>query len=210
MKKGFTLAEVLITLGIIGVVAAMTLPVLIANYRKQVVVERLKKFYTVMNQAVIQATGEYGDWQQWDVSEEKPLIEYYLRKYLKLLKTEQKDNKIYYYFPDGSVVFPVFTGLNYSQKELVFCPVASRCEKRGTEKFIFVFNTVSYNYNLTIFKNPIEPYAWTWNGKRENLFKGAFACSPDIADEEHDGNDYCATLIMIDGWKISKDYPFRF
>lgn len=40
MKYGFTLAEVLITLGIIGVVAAMTIPTLIANtngakYRSQ-------------------------------------------------------------------------------------------------------------------------------------------------------------------------------
>ncbi len=33
--KGFTLAEVLITLGIIGVVAAMTLPLLIVNYQKK-------------------------------------------------------------------------------------------------------------------------------------------------------------------------------
>ena len=32
-KKGFTLAEVLITLGIIGVVAAMTMPSLINNYK---------------------------------------------------------------------------------------------------------------------------------------------------------------------------------
>ena len=52
MKKGFTLAVVLITLGIIGIVAALTLPALISNYRKNLVVERLKKFYTVMNQAV--------------------------------------------------------------------------------------------------------------------------------------------------------------
>ena len=210
MRKGFTLAEVLITLGIIGVVAALTMPALISNYRKNVVVERLKKFYTVMNQAVLQATEEYGDWQQWDVSEEKPLIDYYLKKYLKLLKTEQKGSRYYYYFPDGSMVFPVFTGVTYSQKELIFCPVASRCEKRGTEKFIFVFNTVANNHNLTIFKNPIEPYAWIWSGKREDLFKGTFGCSPDIADEDKNINDYCATLIMIDGWKISKDYPFRF
>ena len=32
-KKGFTLAEVLITLGIIGVVAAITLPMIIAKYK---------------------------------------------------------------------------------------------------------------------------------------------------------------------------------
>ncbi len=38
MKNGFTLAEVLITLGIIGIVAAMTMPALIANYQKKVLV----------------------------------------------------------------------------------------------------------------------------------------------------------------------------
>ena len=45
MKKifGFTLAEVLITLGIIGVVAALTMPSLINNYRKQVLVTQFKK-----------------------------------------------------------------------------------------------------------------------------------------------------------------------
>ena len=32
-QKGFTLAEVLITLGIIGVVAALTLPALIQNHK---------------------------------------------------------------------------------------------------------------------------------------------------------------------------------
>ena len=33
-KAAFTLAEVLITLGVIGIVAAMTMPVLTANTRK--------------------------------------------------------------------------------------------------------------------------------------------------------------------------------
>ncbi len=42
-KNGFTLAEVLITLGIIGVVAAITLPTLIQNHKKQVYVNGLKK-----------------------------------------------------------------------------------------------------------------------------------------------------------------------
>lgn len=42
-RFGFTLAEVLITLGIIGVVAALTLPTLIQKYRKQVWVNQLKK-----------------------------------------------------------------------------------------------------------------------------------------------------------------------
>ena len=33
-KKGFTLAEVLITLGIIGVIAAITIPAIIGKYRR--------------------------------------------------------------------------------------------------------------------------------------------------------------------------------
>lgn len=49
-KKGFTLAEVLITLGIIGVVAAITLPTLIQNYQKQVYANGAKKgLNTIMN-----------------------------------------------------------------------------------------------------------------------------------------------------------------
>ena len=50
MKKGFTLAEVLITLGVIGVVAAMTLPILVQNYQKMVWVNQLKKSYSVLEQ----------------------------------------------------------------------------------------------------------------------------------------------------------------
>lgn len=52
-KIGFTLAEVLITLGIIGVVAAMTLPTLIAKYQKQVYTTQLKKVYSELSQAVM-------------------------------------------------------------------------------------------------------------------------------------------------------------
>ena len=41
-KHGFTLAEILITLGIIGVVAALTMPALIQNYTNNVAETRLK------------------------------------------------------------------------------------------------------------------------------------------------------------------------
>lgn len=45
MKKGFTLAEVLITLGIIGIIAAMTIPTVVNKYKKQTYVIGLKKAY---------------------------------------------------------------------------------------------------------------------------------------------------------------------
>ena len=46
MRTGFTLAEVLITLGIIGVVAAMTIPILLGEYKKYVNVVTLRKAYS--------------------------------------------------------------------------------------------------------------------------------------------------------------------
>lgn len=51
LKNGFTLAEVLITLGVIGVVAAMTLPAVINNVENRVNINKLKKEYSVFQQA---------------------------------------------------------------------------------------------------------------------------------------------------------------
>ena len=51
-KKAFTLAEVLVTMGIIGVVAAMTVPNLVKNYQNQALVTALHKFYTEFSQAI--------------------------------------------------------------------------------------------------------------------------------------------------------------
>ena len=48
--KGFTLAEVLITIGIIGVVVAMTLPSLVKQYKVKVLQTQLKKDYDDLQQ----------------------------------------------------------------------------------------------------------------------------------------------------------------
>ena len=62
MKKffAFTLAEVLLTLGIIGVVAVLTIAPLILNTEKQEYIVALKKQYTVMNQLLRQMATDYG------------------------------------------------------------------------------------------------------------------------------------------------------
>lgn len=57
-KRAFTLAEVLITLGIIGVVAALVMPSLIANYKKQQYLTQLKKISSVLGQAAKMAMAE--------------------------------------------------------------------------------------------------------------------------------------------------------
>ena len=49
-NAAFTLAEVLVTLGIIGVVSAMTVPTLMQNYQRQSYVTQLHKVYNEMSQ----------------------------------------------------------------------------------------------------------------------------------------------------------------
>ena len=58
-RFGFTLAEVLITLGIIGVVAAMTIPTLISNTNSAKFKSQYKKTLSTMNQAALMATAQY-------------------------------------------------------------------------------------------------------------------------------------------------------
>ena len=100
---GFTLAEVLITLGIVGVVAAMTLPALIQNYQKKTWVEGLKIGVSIFEQGFRQAMAEdgvddlgdttlwkncYGDDFSYDNSEWRDKCQPELSKYFKGIKYE--------------------------------------------------------------------------------------------------------------------------
>ena len=53
-KKAFTLAEVLVTLGIIGVVSAMTVPTLMQNHQRKTYAVQLHKVYNQIQQAALQ------------------------------------------------------------------------------------------------------------------------------------------------------------
>ena len=46
MKQGFTLSEVLITLGIVGIVAVLTIPGVMKNYKNRLYTAQLEKVYS--------------------------------------------------------------------------------------------------------------------------------------------------------------------
>ena len=87
-RVAFTLAEVLITLGIIGVVAAVTLPTLVANYQKTVWVNQLKKTYTTLNEGFKQMAASEGctTLRCADISEDSPITKFDFTK----AKTKEK------------------------------------------------------------------------------------------------------------------------
>ena len=103
-RAAFTLAEVLITLGIIGVVAAMTIPTLIADYQEKQTVTQLTKAYSMLAQAAQLMQVEYGSISTWGMSKTntgeidedtgEPILDYSaknllstrLKKYLRVAK----------------------------------------------------------------------------------------------------------------------------
>ena len=90
IKKAFTLSEVLITLGIIGVVAAITLPTLVANYKEKVFVVSAKKNYSVLTNAINkwnEENGAIGDASAFWISEATDEnLTFQLAKYLNAAK----------------------------------------------------------------------------------------------------------------------------
>lgn len=87
MIKAFTLAEVLITLGIIGVVSAMTIPVLVNNVGEREILSRLNKAYSLLSQATIMASidnpPDLWNMQTADLKATEQIYNYY-KPYLKL------------------------------------------------------------------------------------------------------------------------------
>ncbi|MBE7709993.1 MAG: type II secretion system protein [Cyanobacteria bacterium SIG32] len=111
-KSAFTLAEVLITLAIIGVVASMTIPTLVAKYEEKQTISQVFRVYSTLSNAYQMMLAEYGPLNTWglidtdqgidpdtgerifDWSAQK-LIAERLKKYLRVSKTCEI-NKICY------------------------------------------------------------------------------------------------------------------
>ena len=80
-KAAFTLAEVLITLGIIGVVAALTIPTLVKDYKGKVLANQLKKGYSTISQALLMMyndTGEQINYENYPNNKFAPVFKKYL------------------------------------------------------------------------------------------------------------------------------------
>lgn len=68
-NKGFTLAEVLITLAIIGVIASLTIPVVVQSSGKQQFITGVQKAYNTLKTVQSEAEVKYGPMRNWDWTE---------------------------------------------------------------------------------------------------------------------------------------------
>lgn len=225
----------MITLGIIGVVAAMTIPNLTSNYRKRVVETRLAKFYTVMNQAVMQSelvNGPKEYWDSWPNGFEEddegnldkthsPVEDWfnkYLRPYLKYssIKINNAAGNVMVYFLDGSLVLMSGSSLQFWPEAKDFVDyqvsesgdIANNMEISGIKYFTFFFNPCVNTPNSKYhYKKGVEPYKYDWDGTIDMLKdNSAIGCKANVSNERA----YCAALLQMNGWKIPDDYPFKF
>ena len=229
-KSAFTLAEVLITLGIIGVVAAMTLPALMANHRKQVVETRLAKFYSVINQAIKMAEVKYEDKIYWEsigqgfmldengepTTESIPLawVNKYIMPYLNGAEASSRPGggQAIIKFSDGSLA-------RFEVASIYFYPDAKNYsdtlnkEDSGRFYFVFYFGPSKTGVKFALHYNKgIEPYAYGDASKYPNDISvlktsSSYGCRTELPTN---GRAYCTRLIQLNGWKIPKDYPLKF
>ena len=234
MKKGFTVAEVLITLGVIGIVAAMTMPTLIANHQKEVVATSLRKAYAELNLALQMAISDYGDVSTWDYSTASEIAmwaENYIQPYFKVLRAQNCSNNRTYscigvpmaekiggdYRPYGIFAPPyVIVPSGGAIKALAFYKYNYYSEVR-VHVYIKIPQKMKAKKERDVFtfvlkpnKTAFEPFGLNYS--RDTLLKGpirAGGCFKESGGPDYYGaGDACAAVIMMDGWKIKPDYPW--
>lgn len=244
MKKrnAFTLAEVLITLGIIGIVAAMTLPLIVEDYRKKATAESLRKSYAELNQVLTMAISDYGDMQNWDyqsAAEISQWVQKYIKPYVKTTVVEEcskasffcagvpnasnlgAGNRLYIHYMSASYVMVIAGGASkawafykYNKYDDVRVHVYLKIPKtRSAEKGKDVFTFVLYPSGKPMFVPfGIETRPKIAQVSRDALLKGpirAGGCFKESGGPDYYGpGDGCGAVIMMDGWKISDDYPW--
>ena len=221
-KNGFTLAEVLITLVIIGIIAAMTIPTTIANYQKQQTVDRLKKVYSTLQQAINRGIYDYGAIDLTNVSAGNGALlhDNYFTKYLKPYLSITDDCGTSstgvcassYSFRDNRSYKLAVCGSSYSKFYL----------NDGTSVAIIMYNspTLSFFVDINGQKGPNiygrDLFRFDFNAQ-DNSFKppgiyqnrlGMLAPGTYNCNKTQGTGDFCTTVIMLDGWQIKDDYPW--
>ena len=226
----FTLAETLITLGIIGIVAALTIPTLFANYQKRMTITRLKASYSKLTQALQAATDDYGPVEQWflndnDVSHYETIITAVIHEkiipYAKVIDDCGRNcplrKKVKICRPNGMCTW----GHRDSGYYTIYLADGSSWEfmidnngKKMTN--IKVYIDINGNGKPNIFGKDIFVVLLDDGARllgsdakysRSSLLGNCRECCSKNAGDY--AGDRCGGLIQRDGWQIMPDYPWK-
>ena len=231
-QEAFTLAEVLITLGVIGVVAAVTMPIMITKHQKEVTVTSLKKIYTTMMQAAIRSETENGEmvyWEfpyNWSKEDIRPFFDKYFRPYMNIIEECQSEKSCSSLDNTKSPVYIFKDGIQFS-----FSPNPQTDTLNLAAKYIHIEIDINGNkgpnrigrdmFFINIFPKRGAIMFGTWlpeTGQipgREELKNGISinsghdtSCCNDVCPDSWAKYYNCGGLIQADGWQIKDDYPW--
>ncbi len=214
-KCGFTLAEVLITLAIVGVVAALTLPNLIADYKKKSDVVKLKKAYTTLQQAWRRSEVDNGPSEHWEdayTMGSQAYFEKYWKPYFNnpiLCNTYQEcgfEDDLPYVTLNGLnmdtyVVSPYARSTFYLLDGTMYVIFVSGGSDNAASKTVWIDINGSKKPNILgrdlFYFQRIEEQGLVpsgWDESASNVMKN---CSLS------DSGKYCARRIMMEGWEMN-------
>ncbi len=181
---------------VIGIIAAITVPVIMSNYRKKETATGLKKIYSSVMQAIKQTEIEQGvPIEQLVLKENQPQTESDFDKYFaKYFNTSNSSNYRCSYdnscegilqLSDGSQILRWYHGIIYVDVNGIKGP-----NRVGVDRF-----------DIPVKSSGVK--------SRESLLeycKGGYPCSSNNC-YPHDKARACFELIRYDGWEIKDDYP---
>ncbi len=224
--KAFTLSEVLITLGIIGIAAAMTMPSLIGKYRSLVCATQLKKMYSVISQAMLMSVPD-GDYENIPIKNGGTtgalnFFNDYLKKQFNIIKTCSSGQT-------GCGTNPVTksgTSVNYMASDRINFITADGYTINVDTWNADDFQNVSNHFGVNVTGvSPMLVLLVDVNGpKKPNIIgKDVFAfvltekgvrpggidkTTEEIENECKTTGYYCFAKIMRNGWKIAPEDVF--
>ncbi len=230
IKNGFTLAEVLITLGIIGIVAALTMPVLMSNHRKNVALTKLKKAYSEISQAFKMAELEHGSCEYWDYGtafdgdSAVNFMNTYLVPYMNVVKNCGKGTGCWNgdaysisgirngtYGDNSTATAKIIVNSGYSigvtsGGDYVTIQInlngPKGADKAVMGKELFFGGLIPTNEQF-----PCQFFGHGLNHSEDDLVNGDMGCSDNGT---RGAGMNCLGLIIHDGWRIRDGYPVRF
>ncbi len=218
------MAEVLITLVVIGIIAAVTVPVIMENHKKIETSTRLKKFASNLLNAIRLTEIDVGvPSNEWALEPNnwQSYYEYYSQVFKKLSATQlmgtgngvervDKDGSTLlcenifwtqtYTLPDGTLLG--FEGapavVDHIGNYVLFDTNGEKGPNEcGRDIFAFSFNTTDPNK-----PSGFEDSALT----REQLIEN---CKQNQGKVPSGSNQWCSSLLLKDGWEFKDDYPVR-
>ncbi len=222
-KHGWTLAETLITLTIIGVIAALTLPNLTQKWKKQERISQLQVAYSILQNATKLAVAEHGAPSTWDFKREKD-EELGLTFQQNTAKTYMEKYFIPYVKTSKVTAYSELK-LKNGSKYKVYC-INSVRSCQGARYSILLENGILVHIGSP--SDEIKHYMVDLNGLNgPNMYGNDvfwfYIISPSnniIPNNTNDCNTTrpgterspgagCAKKIITNGWKIPDDYPIK-